>query len=85
MYNFSDADVSVFAAHSVLINSGEHESAEELRGLEVFSQEDALLALTILNGINPRSEAGRLACAAAKDALVKAMNTKYSAQPSKAA
>ncbi len=85
MYDFSDADISVFAARSVLISNGEHEAAEELRGLEVFGREDAKLALTILNGLKPRSEVSQLACAAARDALAGALEADYRPRPSVAA
>lgn len=73
MEDFSNADVSVSAARSVLILNGEYEAAEELRGMEVFSRQSAELAAGVLRGIHPRTDEGRHACATALDILVRSV------------
>jgi len=75
MEQYSNADVCVSAACSVLISNGEHKSAAQLRGLEVFTQEDALLALNAIRMIKPQSMESRSACATALVALMQAIKT----------
>jgi hypothetical protein len=70
MEHFSNADVSVAAALSVLISNGEHEAAEQLRGVEVFTQEDAQLALSILRSLHLQYAESQNARNAAVNALV---------------
>jgi len=65
----SNADVLVSAARSVLIQTGEHEAAEALRGLEVFSLRDAALALNVLEVLKLTDEDARMACNAAVEVL----------------
>lgn len=85
MEDFSNADVSVSAARSVLIVNGENNAADALRGLEVFTRQDALLALSILQDIHPKTRDGQHACAAAVDALRRAAEYGRPSQPPAAA
>lgn len=69
MFTFNDADVAVSTARAVFASNGERSAAEELRGLEVYSRGDAVLALSILRGLTLVDEDSRVACAAAQDVL----------------
>lgn len=71
---FSDAAVMVEACHTELVRAGFDKEADTIRGVEIFSTADAMVALATLRGIKLTGNitvdsAVRYAAAAVESAL----------------